>query len=366
MVRSSQRALAAALLVFACFSSGASAQVKDAYAFVRADWHLAGNAEYHEDWNDAVTHYSDAAQHADALPLTTREWYRGTADYGIARCYARLHRDSAARASLNSAYRHHFWNTALIRLDSQLVAACGEKWLDSIGAFWGAIRNEEQPTWRDQKTFAYFPQGYDSTAKWPLIIAMHGGNGNYESFAQRWPEIATLVGAVIVVPPGIIRESEITNSWGANMNQIEISILSIAKKYAEEHLIDPQQVYLTGFSQGAQATIELSLRHPEIFRGGIAMSGFASDAPTDSMLSVAKAYGTRLVDISGEYEDPTFRAQVTEIHNLCEKAGIPFQLSFNPGMIHEVPLDLKTKFANAWHWLRGEQVSAASMNTSSH
>src|ERR1041385_7143008 len=217
MIRQSQRALAAALLILACFSSGTSAQVKDAYAFVRADWHLAGVAEYHEDWSDAITHYRDASQHADALPLTTREWYRGTAQYGIARCYARLHKDSAARASLNSAYRHHFWNTALIRLDSQLVASCGATWIDSMGAYWGGVRVEEQVGWHEQPTYTFFPQGYDSTAKWPLIIAMHGGNGNYESFAQRWSEIATLVGAVIVVPAGIIRESEITNSWGSDM-----------------------------------------------------------------------------------------------------------------------------------------------------
>jgi predicted esterase len=349
MFYTARRILFVGIAAIAVLSTRASAQVKDAFAFVRADWHLAGVAEYHEKWNDAITHYRDASQHADALPLTVREWYRGTAQYGIARCNARLHNDSASRAALTSAYRHHFWNTALIRLDSQLITACGSQWLDSMGAYWLGVRTEEQQVWRTQPTFVYTPQGYDSTAKWPLIIAMHGGNGNYESFAQRWSEIATLVGAVIVVPPGIIRESEVTNSWGSDMDAIEGPIIAQARKYIDAKMVDPKQIYLTGFSQGAQATIELSLRHPDIFRGGIAMSG---------------SRGVRFVDISGEYEDPMFRAQITAIQSKCEKAGIPFRLSFIPGMIHEVPLDLKTKFVEAWQWLRGDQMSAAKMNAS--
>lgn len=362
MVRSLRRVLFGALLLFAWFPALLRAQIQDAYAFVRADWHLAGIAEYHEDWWDAITHYRDASEHADALPLTVREWYRGTAQYGIARCYARVHNDSEARAALNSAYKHHFWNTALIRLDSELVSACGNRWLDSMAVFWAGVRSEEQPLWRMQNTFVFYPDGYDSTAKWPLIVVMHGGNGNYESFAQRWSEISKLVGAVIVVPPGIIRESEITNSWGSNMNAVEAPILAQVRRLTDARMIDPGQVYLSGFSQGAQATIELTLRHPDLFRGGIAMSGFASEMPTDSMLAVARTHGVRLVDISGEFEDQTFRSQVTDIHNRCEKAGIPFRLSFVPGMIHEVPLDLRTKFVDAWRWLRAVQESAAKMN----
>jgi predicted esterase len=365
MVRTTRRILVA-IVVFASLSSGARAQIKDAYAFVRADWHLAGVAEFHEDWNEAITHYHDASQHADALPLTTREWYRGTAEYGIARSQSRLRNDSAARAALAAAYQHHFWNTSLIRIDSLMITACGSRFIDSIGAYWAGVRQEEQPIWRAQSPYLFFPRGYDSTDKWPLIIAMHGGNGNYESFAQRWDEIASLVGAVIVVPPGIIRESEITNSWGSRMDAVEGPIISLAQKYIALHMVDPKQVYLTGFSQGAQATVELTLRHPDIFRGGIAMSGFASETPTEAMLANARAKGVRLIGISGEFEDPTFRAQITEIQRICQDHDIPFQLSFTPGMIHEVPLDLRTKFTEAWQWLRTTSTheSAAKMNAS--
>ncbi|MDP4200884.1 MAG: PHB depolymerase family esterase [Bacteroidota bacterium] len=328
------------------------AQQQDYYAFVRADWHLAGIAEYQSDWRGAIEYYQQAVEHSASLPLVVREWYRGTAEYGIARCSARIHEDSASRTHLDRAFHHHFWNSPLIRLDSLLVSACGSTWLDSESQFWATVCAEERPTWHAQPPLIYYPNGYDSTDRWPLIIAMHGGNGNYESFAERWPEMANLLKAVIVVPAGIIRESEITNSWGSNMDAIEGPILKIASDFTHAHRVDASQVYLTGFSQGAQASIELTLRHPDIFHGAIAMSGFTSDPPNDSALAVARARGVRIYAISGEYEDPTFHAQIQGIHDLCAKGGIPFDLTIVPGMIHEVPLDLRTKFLAGWNWVR--------------
>ncbi len=365
MFEYTRTSLARAIVLFFVFAVPAlrapelRAQQQDYYAFVRADWHLAGIAEYQSDWTGAIEHYREAVEHSASLPLAVREWYQGTAAYGISRCYARLHKDSACRVSLDHAFRHHFWNSALVRLDSLVVADCGSDWLDSVSKFWAAVCAEERSTWHAQPSYTYYPDGYDSTARWPLIIAMHGGNANYESFAERWIEMAKLLRAVIVVPPGIIRESEITNSWGSNMDQIEGPIMALARKYTDAHLADPAQVYLTGFSQGAQASIELTLRHPDLFHGAIAMSGFTSDPPTDSALAAIRNRGTRIYAISGEFEDPTFHAQIEAIHDECIKGGVPFELTIVPGMIHEVPLDLRTKFLEAWNWVRPPSQAAA-------
>ena len=342
---------ACAILICIAFAP-ARGQGNDSYEFVRADLHLEGAAEYRGDWATAKSYCRKIIDESVTLPLDVREWFRGTTGYLLARCAARLKDTTTTHTSLEYAFRHHFWNSSLIQLDSSIVAICGTVWLDSISRFWGSICAQERPNWHEQPPYVFYPSGYDSTARWPLIIAMHGGNANYENFSGYWHSMASELKAVVAVPPGVLRESEITNSWGGKMEVIEPAILDLVKRFTSQHMVDDSKIYLAGFSQGAQASIELSLRHPEIFQGAIAMAGFVSQSFTDSALAVAHQQGLRIYAITGESEDPTFRAQIQQIHDQCIRAEIPFELSIVPGMIHEVPLDFRSRFLTAWEWVR--------------
>jgi predicted esterase len=342
-------------LIVSCLlvQSRASAQVNDAFEFVRADWHLAAISEYSGDWQAAIEYYQKVIQESMPLPLDVREWYRGTAYYGIARCNCRLGKDpSTVRIALSKAFSHHFWNFALTEADSEIMSDCGRPWLDSLSRVWSNILNEERPFWPKQTPFVFYPDTYDSTAHWPLIVALHGGNGNYESFAEDWHGMANDLKAVIVIPPGAIRESQITNSWESDMNAIEKPILSLVSEFTSKHLADPSQVYLAGFSQGAQASMELSVMRPDVFRGAISMSGFVNRFISDSILQKAHDRGVRIYAVSGEYEDKSFRLQIDTFHTRCVQSGIPFDLEINPGMTHEVPLDFRTQILKAWNWIR--------------
>jgi predicted esterase len=333
--------------------SRANAQAADAYEFVCMDWHLAGISEYQSDWPAAINYYRKALAECRVLPLEVREWYSGTAYYGIARCESREGKDpSVVRSSLAKAFGHQFWNFALAQTDSVMLSKCGFPWLDSCSQFWSNVLSEERPLWREQEPLIFYPVGYDSSARWPLIVALHGGNGNYQSFAEHWLGMANDLKAIIVIPAGVLRQSQITNSWGFEIDTIEKSIVGLADGFTSRHLADPSQVYLAGFSQGAQASIELTLLRPDVFRGAIAMSGFVDHPISDSDLLRAKEHGVRLYEITGQYEDPIFQKEMDSIHSQCLKANIPFGLEIAPGMIHEIPLDFHAQFLRAWNWVR--------------
>ncbi len=344
------------VLLFFCIlltHSQANSQPSEAFEFVRADWHLAGISEFHGDWQAAIGYYQKVIQESQSLPIDVREWYRGTAQYGIARCDCRLGKDSVTiRTALSKAFSHHFWNFALAGTDPQIMLDCGRRWLDSLSSLWSSISNEERPLWLPQAPIIFYPVGYDSTSRWPLILALHGGNDNYESFAENWLGMATDLHAIIVVPAGVIRESQITNSWGSDMGVIEKPIIDLVKTFTSRHLADPEQVYLAGFSQGAQASLELAVRRPDLFHGTIAMSGFVDSPITDSMLSQAHHHGLKIYAISGENENQTFRAELSSFDSSCTKAKIPFEMETISGMIHEIPLDFHTQILQAWQWLR--------------
>jgi predicted esterase len=354
LVRFLQRGLPTAMMLILSLllQPSAYAQDPDALAAVRADWHLCGIAESRSEWQLASDTYQKVIEESSVLPLNMREWFRGTAAYGIARCQSRLQNADLARVALGYAAEHHFWNFALIRTDSVMVRMVGSTVVDSLDRVWSHIAASERTQWLPQAPISYTPRAYDRSPRWPLIIAMHGGNGNYESFASRCRAMADTLGAVIIVPAGVLRESQITNSWGANFDQIAGYIIPLVRDLVQQGLVDSQQVYLTGFSQGAQATIELCLRYPHIFRGGIPMSGFSSTDFSDSLLIAAHNAGTRLYAISGEYEDANFRSQLGVVQARCHETGVPFILNVEPQMIHEVPLDLERRFVVAWNWVR--------------
>lgn len=343
----------AILLVF--YYSRADAQTWNSFDFVRADWHLANIAEANHKWNDAAEYYQKVIDDSRPLPLDIREWYRGTAYFGIARTNMQMGSNSAAvRQNLSRAFLHEFWNFALIEQDSQLVNICGGTWIDSNARYWAGALNEQRTMWHDQAPIVFYPSNYNanSNPKLPLIIALHGGNGNYEGFAENWHSIADDLHAVIAVPAGIDRESQITNSWGSDMNPIFQSIDTLEQWISAHQLADMSHVYLAGFSQGAQASIELTLLHPDRFSGAIAMSGFVDQPISDSVLRIARNKGVGIYAISGQYEFPTFRAELDTIHAKASSAGIPFKVKTVEGMTHEVPLDFHSQILDAWNWIR--------------
>ncbi len=348
------RTVSLLLLTCSLFAhSNAMAQVSESYEFVRADWHLAGISEFHANWQDAIGYYEKVIQESMPLPLDVREWYRGTAFWGIARCNSRLGKDQiTVRNSLIKAFSHHFWNFALTATDSQLVSNCGRQWLDSLSQFWNGVLNDERPLWQKQAPIVFYPDGYDSSAHWPLIVALHGGNENYVNFAEHWRSIANDVKAVIVIPAGAFRESEITNSWGSDMNVVEKPILDLVADFTSKRLVDASQVYLAGFSQGAQASMELTVICPDIFRGAIAMSGFVDRPISDSILHKAADRGVRIYAMNGEFENLTFQNEIDNFHTNCKKISIPFEQKVLTGTIHEVPLDFHTQFLQAWNWMQ--------------
>ncbi|MFI5201597.1 MAG: alpha/beta hydrolase-fold protein [Candidatus Kapaibacterium sp.] len=343
----------AALAATLISNSRAGAQGSDAFEFVRGEWHLAGISEYQSNWPAAIGYYQKVIEDSRLLPLECREWYCGTAYYGIARCESQMGDDSSAvRLALAKAFAHHFWNFALAQTDSVMLSKCGFPWLDSCSRFWTSVSVEERPLWREQVPIVFYPAGYDSSGHWPLIIALHGGNGNYESFAQHWLGMANVLKAVIAIPAGVLRETQITNSWGSSMDTVEKSIVTLVKRFTSRHLADSAQVYLAGFSQGAQASIELTLLRPDLFRGAIAMSGFVDHPISDSILHRARDRGVRIYEITGQFEDQTFEKEIDSIHQKCTEAGISFALNISPGMIHEVPLDFHDQMLRAWSWVR--------------
>lgn len=348
----SKRLFLALLLVLCAFTEPPSAHAqRSELPFLRVDWHLATIAEMQGRWADALRDYQRVIDETASLPLQIREWYRGTARFAMARCYCRLPDAAKTKEAMKDALEHHFWNSLLTRLDTTLINACGAHWIDSSLAYWLNVKTMERTYWTEQKQVIIAPPNIKSGEKLPLIIALHGGNANYLDFADAWFAIAKEEHAIVVVPPGIVRESEVTNSWETDFTAIDSLVSSIITTLGQNPLIDTNHVILTGYSQGAQASLYVSLKHPNVIRGAILFSGFAQHPLSQSEIDQSAKAGVRLYSFVGQYEEPMFATSIQEAATYLNENKVAFKIEHVDGMCHEVPLDLRTRFQTAWSWV---------------
>jgi pimeloyl-ACP methyl ester carboxylesterase len=110
---------------------------------------------------------------------------------------------------------------------------------------------------------SYLPLHYDKSKKWPLIIYLHGFNGdnpeyiNWWSVDKRHDGASDLHGAIYIEPHG--RGN--TSYLGIGDRDV-LRCIEMAKK---KFNVDNDRVYLMGGSMGGFGTWNVATRHPELF-----------------------------------------------------------------------------------------------------
>jgi len=115
--------------------------------------------------------------------------------------------------------------------------------------------------------FVHVPSGVkDGTSgRVPLMLFFHGGSDNPEEAAQmsRFHELGEKEGFITVYPWGTDRTQ--WNSFLAPDGADDIGYTVALIQYMKEHYpVDPERVYLSGFSNGAGQAQAVAMLHPEL------------------------------------------------------------------------------------------------------
>lgn len=134
----------------------------------------------------------------------------------------------------------------------------------SAEATWQKIK--VNGTTRDMKV--YVPQDIESGAA--LVIACHGMNqdANWHDSNSKWAAVSDTAKFVLVFPEGIDR------SWDLGGNRDVDFICAIIDKMAEDHEINKERVYLTGFSMGGMFTYHCANRISDKIAAFVPVSGY--------------------------------------------------------------------------------------------
>ena len=155
----------------------------------------------------------------------------------------------------------------------------------------------------------YVPLNYDSQIAYPLVVALHGCNGNAISFRNGLVSISDSLNAIILCPDFMGNQIS-----GANGQIIPQSILELIDNL--NYNIDTTSVYLTGFSCNGQETYKHGWNAIYPFRGIIP---FNSWIPNTSGYSFSSKIPTCVCTGTS---DGSYNNNVSLYNSLIANSGI--------------------------------------------
>jgi phospholipase/carboxylesterase len=134
---------------------------------------------------------------------------------------------------------------------------------------------------------SYVPEYYRADRSWPLIMAMHGANGNDADFLWTWLKYAKSRGYLLLS----------AKSFGATWYPWDApSLLLMLDDMQERYAIDPHRILLTGLSDGGSFSYDVGFAFPERFSALAVVAGILRPhkrSPQASRLPVYIAHGER-------------------------------------------------------------------------
>lgn len=179
------------------------------------------------------------------------------------------------------------------------------------------------------------PENYDSSRKYPVLIALHQGDGNIEETEKKWKYV--LEHDVLLAIP---QSSEITGpntfTWmdlDSGLNELSEIHSQIMAKYQ----IDLNNVFLSGFSIGGTLALEATFIHPKFsVNGCIAVNPSLIQPNVISQnFERAKKEGVKCCILAGT-DDPEYE-KIKELATLLKRENVHNKFYELAGLGHTFP-----------------------------
>ncbi len=198
-----------------------------------------------------------------------------------------------------------------------------------------AIRQRylESSASRAGQPIAIRPSGEQPASGWPMMMMLHGygdTNLNYLDFAQDWADL----GFVAVAVPGSVPARSGHYQWAMESTEpTDQDLQAIMKSPLFDGLVNRDQVFLLGFSQGALHAMLLAAEQPDRYAGVVSLSpgGSLAGRLAPPPLNTTQRPG-RCYFIHGEEEPHAPYVRIWS--QACQDSGWKFASATHPGGHH--------------------------------
>ena len=181
-----------------------------------------------------------------------------------------------------------------------------------------------------------------TSGKYPLLIALHGRNGNKDSHIEHW-DVARRGGWLVLSVQSTQPLSSNSYCWDETEQGLS-DILDCIDRISRNYIIDNQRVVIAGFSQGSGLAIHAALSGKVTVRGFIGVG--TSIVEPESLTALAVQAGSvRGYFVAGE-KDYSLE-KVRTIQKILKENNIPFAEELHPELGHEFPPDFEKSFDKA-------------------
>jgi len=178
-----------------------------------------------------------------------------------------------------------------------------------------------------------------ASGKYPLLIALHGRNGNKESDPEHW-EVARQRGWLVLCPQST--QPLYLGAYCWDDPTLGLADLSFYyEQVLQEYQVDPQRVIIAGFSQGSGMALYAALKSHLPARGYIGIGTWWADA---SELARERK-DLRAYFVTGEKDHTLERAR--EIQDTLRKNNVQIAEEVHPDLGHAFPADFAASFDQA-------------------
>ena len=143
----------------------------------------------------------------------------------------------------------------------------------------------------DRDGLRYVPAGYSASAPTPLVLMLHGANGQPTTGMRPFRELADAAGLILLAPAS--RRPSWDVRYGAFGPDVRFVDLALEDTYAQCN-IDPARIFIAGFSDGASYALSLGLANGALFKRVIAFSpGFFEAGALQGKPPIFISHGTQ-------------------------------------------------------------------------
>jgi predicted esterase len=141
---------------------------------------------------------------------------------------------------------------------------------------------------------------------------------------------------LVLVTPGVPQASDYLPGFSHYLDWAEARILADIDRAIAERPVDPDRIYLAGFSLGGDVAWGLLTRHPERFRGAVVMGSRSAAAARSGTLATMHTRQMRLAFVIGASDEANRRRGIQHAYDVVHRASIESRILEFPGA-HEMP-----------------------------
>jgi predicted esterase len=202
----------------------------------------------------------------------------------------------------------------------------------------------------------HLPAGYTPQRHYPLFIVLHGDGlgGNNEFQSWYWEPGFMLKHGMITV---YAQSSQVHfpghYAWLDDYSIAKKELRDCFNQVSAQYSIDPDNIYMGGFSGGAIMSTEIVMANDLPVKGWVALCPeIKPPAFTKFNLTEAKKRGVKAVFLEGELK--ALLPDEQEMVDMFQETGFPYELYINKGIGHSFPKDLGEKIDRAIAFITGK------------